>query len=67
MISRGRILSHDTSNDNFKSITKSWSLLVSPEMSPSARLIVYSFDNNEQVVADSILLKIEDSLPTRVI
>ena len=35
-------------------------------MSPSARLIVYYIDNNERVVADSILLNVEDSLPTKV-
>ena len=35
-------------------------------MSPSARLIGYYIDNNERVVADSILLNIEDSLPSEV-
>ena len=35
-------------------------------MSPSARLISYYMDNNERVVADSILLEVEDSLPTKV-
>ncbi|XP_078359507.1 A.superbus venom factor 2-like [Oculina patagonica] len=66
VISRGRILSHDTFDDNFKSIIKSWSFRVSPDMSPSARLIVYYFHSNGEVIADSILLKIEDSLPTKV-
>ena len=36
-------------------------------MSPSARLIGYYIDNGERVVADSILLNIEDTLPTKVI
>ena len=45
---------------------KSWSFRVTPEMSPSARLIAYYIDNNERVVADSVLLKIEDKLPTEV-
>ena len=36
-------------------------------MSPSARLIGYYIDNKGRVVADSILLDIEDSLPTEVI
>ena len=36
-------------------------------MSPSARLIGYYIDNNGRVVADSILLKVEDTLPTKVI
>ncbi|KAL9988934.1 hypothetical protein ACROYT_G003430 [Oculina patagonica] len=66
VVSRGRILSHDTFDDNFKSIIKSWSFRVSPDMSPSARLIVYYFHSNGEVIADSILLKIEDSLPTKV-
>ena len=35
-------------------------------MSPSARLIGYYIDNNERIVADSILLNVEDSLPTKV-
>ena len=35
-------------------------------MSPSARLIAYYIDKNERVVADSVLLKIEDKLPTEV-
>lgn len=35
-------------------------------MSPSARLIAYYIDSNERVVADSVLLKIEDKLPTEV-
>ena len=35
-------------------------------MSPSARLIAYYIDKNERVVADSVLLKIEDELPTEV-
>ena len=35
-------------------------------MSPSARLIAYYIDSNERVVADSILLRVEDSLPTKV-
>jgi len=45
---------------------KSWSIRVTPEMSPSARLIAYYIDTNERVVADSVLLKIEDKLPTEV-
>ena len=45
---------------------KSWSIDVTPEMSPSARLIAYYIDKNERVVADSLLLKIEDKLPTEV-
>ena len=45
---------------------KSWSIRVTPEMSPSARLIAYYIDKNERVVADSVLLKIEDKLPTEV-
>ncbi|XP_015753158.1 PREDICTED: complement C3-like [Acropora digitifera] len=65
VVSRGRILSHSTT-DSFDGIFKSWSFLVSPQMSPSARLIGYYIDNNERVVADSILLNIEDSLPSEV-
>lgn len=65
MVSRGRILSHKTV-DSFDGPITTWSLLVSPEMSPSARLIGYFIDNNERVVADSILLDIEDKLPTKV-
>jgi len=44
----------------------SWSFLASPEMSTSARLIGYYIDSNGLVVADSIVLKIEDYLPTEV-
>ena len=65
MVSRGRILSHKTV-DSFDGPITTWSLLVSPEMSPSARLIGYFIDSNERVVADSILLDIEDKLPTKV-
>ena len=36
-------------------------------MSPSARLIGYYIDDNGNAVADSILLEVEDSLPTEVI
>ena len=66
MVSRGRILSHNTT-DRYDGMFKSWSFIVSSQMSPSARLIGYYIDNNERVVADSILLKVEDSLPTKVI
>lgn len=45
---------------------KSWSFRVTSEMSPSARLIGYYIDSNERVVADSILLRIDDKLPTEV-
>ena len=65
VVSRGRILSHNTT-DSFDGMFKSWSFRVSKEMSPSARLIGYYIDNNERVVADSVLLKIEDKLPTKV-
>ena len=65
MVSRGRILSHSTI-DSFDGVLKSWSLTVSTEMSPSARVIGYYIDSKDRVVADSILLKIEDSLPTKV-
>ncbi|CAH3019175.1 unnamed protein product [Porites evermanni] len=65
VVSRGRILSHNTT-DLFDGIFKSWSFRVTPQMSPSARLIGYYIDSNEKVVADSILLKVEDSLPTEV-
>lgn len=65
VVSRGRILSHNTTDD-FDGMFKSWSFRVSLEMSPSARLIAYYIDKNEHVVADSILLKIEDKLPTKV-
>lgn len=65
VVSRGRILSHNTTDD-FDGMFKSWSFRISSEMSPSARLIAYYIDKNEHVVADSILLKIEDKLPTKV-
>ena len=65
VVSRGRILFHDTT-DPFDGRFKSWSFRVSPQMSPSARLIGYYIDNNERIVADSILLNVEDSLPTKV-
>ncbi|XP_078345207.1 complement C3-like [Oculina patagonica] len=65
VVSRGRILFHYTI-DSFDGVVKSWSFLVTPEMSPLARLIVYYIDSNERVVSDSILLKIEESLPTKV-
>ena len=45
---------------------KSWSFRITSEMSPSARLIGYYIDSNERVVADSILLRIDDKLPTEV-
>ena len=35
-------------------------------MSPSARLIAYYIGDNGGVVADSVLLEVEDSLPTKV-
>ena len=68
MVSRGRILSHDTTDqtDGTGGKLRSWSFRVTPQMSPSARLIGYYIDNNGRVVADSILLNIEDSLPTKV-
>ena len=65
IVSRGRILSYDTT-DWFSGIIKSWYVRVTPQMSPSARLIGYYIDNNGQIAADSILLKVEDSLPTKV-
>ncbi|KAM7441116.1 hypothetical protein ABFA07_009760 [Porites harrisoni] len=65
VVSRGRILSHNTT-DPFDRMFRSWSFRVTPQMSPSARLIVYYIDNKGRVVADSILLDIEDSLPTEV-
>ena len=65
MVSRGRILSHHTT-DSFDGPVQTWSFLVSPEMSPSARLIGYYIDSNERIAADSILLDIEDKLPTKV-
>ena len=46
VVSRGRILSHDTTDD-FDGMFKSWSIHVTPEMSPSARLIAYYIDKNE--------------------
>lgn len=64
VVSRGRILSHNTTD--FDEKTKSWSFRITPQMSPSARLIGYYIGDNEKVVADSILLEIEDSLPTKV-
>lgn len=64
-MSRGRIISHNTT-DNFDGMFKSWSFRVTSEMSPSARLIGYYIDSNERVVADSILLRIDDKLPTEV-
>ena len=66
MVSRGRILSHNTT-DPSDMVFRNWSFRVTPQMSPSARLIVYYIDNSGRVVADSILLDIEDSLPTEVI
>ena len=66
VVSRGRILSHNTT-DPFDGMYRSWSFRISPQMSPSARLIGYYIDDNGRVVADSILLDIEDSLPTEVI
>ena len=66
VVSRGRILSHNTT-DPFDGMLRSWSFRVTPQMSPSARLIGYYIDNKGRVVADSILLDIEDSLPTEVI
>ncbi|XP_027048067.1 ophiophagus venom factor-like [Pocillopora damicornis] len=65
VVSRGRIISHNTT-DNFDGMFKSWSFRVTSEMSPSARLIGYYIDSNERVVADSILLRIDDKLPTEV-
>ena len=65
MVSRGRILSHKTI-DSFDGPITTWSFLVSPEMSPSARLIGYFIDTKERIAADSILLDIEDKLPTKV-
>ena len=65
MVSRGRILSHNTTAVAGKSTT--WQFLVTPQMSPSARLIAYYIDNNGNVVADSILLDVKDSLPTKVL
>lgn len=65
MVSRGRILSHNTT-DSFIGPIKTWPFLVSPEMSPSARLIGYYIDSNERIAADSILLDIEDKFPTKV-
>ena len=66
MVSRGKILLHDTTEFFGGSHSTSWSFRVSPEMSPSARLIGYYVDSNGLVVADSIELKIEDKLPTKV-
>ena len=66
VVSRGRILSHHTT-DPFDGNFKSWSLRISPQMSPSARLIGYYIDDKGNVVADSVLLEVEDSLPTEVI
>ena len=66
VVSRGRILSHNTT-DPFNMVFRNWSFSVTPQMSPSAHLIGYYIDNNGRVVADSILLDIEDSLPTEVI
>ena len=68
MVSRGRILSHNTTAVALnlgKSTT--WQFYVTPLMSPSARLIGYYIDNNGNVVADSILLDVKDSLPTKVL
>ena len=66
VVSRGRILSHNTT-DPSNMVFRNCSFPVTPQMSPSARLIGYYFDNNGRVVADSILLDVEDSLPTEVI
>ena len=66
VVSRGRILSHNTT-DPSDMVFRNWSFRVTPQMSPSARLIGYYIDNSGTVVADSILLDIEDSLPTEVI
>ena len=66
VVSRGRILSHNTT-DPSDMVFRNWSFRVTPQMSPSARLIGYYIDNSGRVVADSILLDIEDSLPTEVI
>lgn len=67
MVSRGRILSHDTDIALNGGKSKTWQFFVTPQMSPSARLIGYYIDNNGNVVADSILLDVEDSLPTKVL
>ena len=67
MVSRGRILSHDTAIALNGGKSKTWQFYVTPQMSPSARLIGYYIDNNGHVVADSILLDVEDSLPTKVL
>ena len=66
VVSRGKILLHDTTEFYERSPSTSWSFTVSPEMSPSARLIGYYIDSNGRVVTDSIELKIEDKLPTEV-
>lgn len=65
MVSRGQIISHNTI-DSFDGIIRTLSLRVSSDMFPPARLIGYFFDSNERIVADSILLKIEDKLSTQV-
>lgn len=65
MVSRGRILSHKTIDSSFAPV-KTWSFLVSSEMSPSARVIGYYIDSNGRIAADSILLDIEDKLPIKV-
>ena len=67
MVSRGRILSHDTAIALNGGKSKTWQFYVTPQMSPSARLIGYYIDSNGNVVADSILLDVEDSLPTKVL
>ena len=66
VVSRGRILSHNTT-DPFDGMFRSWSFRISPQMSPSARLIGYYIDDSGNAVADSVLLEVEDSLPTEVI
>ena len=50
VVSRGRILSRYTIHD-FDGMLKSWSICVTPEMPPLARLIAYDFGKDERVVA----------------
>lgn len=65
VIARGKVI-HQWVKVRNVGVISSFRFRLLPEMSPSSRLVAFFFGKDGEVVADSVLLKINDGLPNKV-
>ncbi|XP_031574492.1 complement C3-like isoform X2 [Actinia tenebrosa] len=65
VVSRGQIVVHNVVVKKF-GVSATISFQVTSMMSPSARLVAYYISSGGEVIADSILLEVDDSLPNQI-